>query len=135
MTTIAQVRQNLSDIADLLAGWSGSAKVGDSVDAGTIKVFRPAFDPRVVFGGGKMMLTFQCAAYAKRIDSGSSEDSLDALAELSGAGSFIAAVQDSANWDVDVDYASVTQVGETRVAKWDDGVEYLVCPFDVEVVW
>jgi hypothetical protein len=53
VTTIAEVRQNLADIADTLHGWHGSTYVGDSVVAGAIKVFRPEFDPRVVFGGGK----------------------------------------------------------------------------------
>ena len=135
MTTIAEVRQNLEDIAGLVDGWVGSRYVGDSVDTRTIKVFRPEFDPRVVFGGGKMQLTFRCAAYAKRIDATASEEALDALAELSGTGSFIAAVQDSTNWTVTVDYASVVLVGEVVVSTFGDGVEYLVCPFDVEVVW
>ena len=135
MTTIAEVRQNLSDIADLLDGWAGSKYVSDAVDTRTIKVFRPEFDPRVVFGGGTMQLTFRCIAYAKRLDASASEEALDALAELTGDGSFIAAVQDSDNWSATVDYAMVTNVGETAVQPWGDGVEYLVCPFDVEVVW
>lgn len=135
MTSIADVRENLANIAGSVDDWSGSSYVGDSVAAGTIKVFRPEFDPRVVFGGGKMQLTFRCVAYAKRIDSKFSEESLDALAELSGSGSFIAAVSNSENWDVDVDYAQVVLVGEVAVSNWGDGTEYLACPFDVEVVW
>jgi hypothetical protein len=134
VTTIAEVRQNLADIADTLHGWHGSTYVGDSVVAGAIKVFRPEFDPRVVFGGGKMRLTFRCVAYAKRIDSSASEAALDALAELDGDGSFIGAVQSSDNWDVVVDYAAVTNVGEVGVVPID-GIEHLACPFEVEVVW
>ena len=135
MTTIAEVRAELAEIAGGIGDWFGSQYVGDSVTAGTIKVFRPEFDPRVVFGGGKMMLTFRCVAYAKRIDSVFSEESLDALAELSGDGSFIAAVADSTNWSITVDYAQVVNVGEVAVVNWGDGTEYLACPFDVEVVW
>ena len=135
MTTIADVRAELADIAGGIGDWSGSAYVGDSVAAGTIKVFRPEFDPRVVFGGGTVMLTFRCVAYAKRIDSAFSEEALDALAELSGDGSFIAAVADSDNWSITVDYAQVVNVGEVAVTNWGDGTEYLACPFDVEVVW
>ena len=63
------------------------------------------------------------------------ESLLDALAELSGDGSFIAAVADSTNWSITVDYAQVVNVGEVAVANWGDGTEYLACPFDVEVVW
>ena len=135
MTTIAEVRNELAEIAGGIGDWFGSSYVGDTVVAGTIKVFRPEFDPRVVFGGGKMMLTFRCVAYAKRIDSVFSEEALDALAEPSGDGSFIAAVADSTNWSVTVDFAQVVNVGEVAVVNWGDGTEYLACPFDVEVVW
>lgn len=136
MTTIAEVRQNLADIADSLDGWHGSQYVGDAAVAGVIKVFRPEFDPRVVFGGGVMQLTFRCVAYAKRVESRTSEAALDALAELTGAGSFIAAVANGDNWSVTVDYAQVVNVGEVSVSTFgSDGVEYLVCPFDIEVVW
>ena len=135
MTTIADVRAELAEIASGIGDWSGSAYVGDSVAAGTIKVFRPEFDPRVVFGGGTMRLTFRCVAYAKRIDSAFSEEALDALAELSGDDSFIVAVANSANWSITVDYAQVVNVGEVAVVNWGDGSEYLACPFDVEVVW
>jgi len=135
VTTIAEVRQNLADIAETIDGWVGSKYVGDSVDTRTIKVFRPEFDPRMVFGQGKTQLTFRCVAYTKRIDSSASEEAIDALAELSGDGSFIVAVQTSTNWDVTVDYASVTLVGETSLTVSGDGIEYLSCPFEVEVVW
>ena len=81
-------------------------------------------------------MTFRCAAYAKRVESATSEQALDALAELSGDGSFIAAVATSDNWSVTVDYAQVVNVGEVAVTTFgQDGAEYLVCPFDVEVVW
>jgi hypothetical protein len=135
MTTIADVRDNLAEIANGVPGWYGSTYVGDSVAGRVIKVSRPAFDPRVVFGGSVMRLTFRCVAHAQRVDSAASEAALDELAELSGVGSFIAAVQDSDNWSTTIDYAVVTNVGEVSVVSWGDGVDYLVCPFDVEVVW
>jgi hypothetical protein len=135
MTTIADVRGNLADIAGTIYGWVGSKYVGDAVDARVIKVFRTEFDPRYVFGAGKRAITFRCVAYAKRIDASASEEALDALAEPTGDGSFIVAVQDSDNWSVTIDSAQVVNVGEVGVATFgSDGVEYLVCPFDVEVV-
>ena len=135
MTSIADVRAELANIAGGIGEWSGSPYVGDSNVAGMIKVFRPEFDPRMVFGSSSVAITFRCVAYAKRIDSVFSEQALDALAELSGDGSFIAAVADEANWSITVDYAQVVNVGEVSVAQWGDGTEYLACPFDVEVVW
>lgn len=134
MTTIAQVRDNLSDIASTITGWQGSPYVGDAVTTGTIKVFRKPFDPRFVFGSAKAAITFQCVAYSKRIESAASEAALDALCEPSGTGSFLAAVALSTNWSVTIDSAQVVEVGEVAIQSWGDGVEYLVCPFDVEVV-
>jgi hypothetical protein len=134
MTTLAEVRQNLAEICDTLEGWSGSPYVGDTVTAGIIKVFRQPYDPRYVFGSAKTPIGFRCVAYAKRIDGAASEEALDALCEQTGDGSLLAAVALSTNWSVTIDYAQVTEVGEVQVAQWGDGTEYLICPFDVEVV-
>jgi hypothetical protein len=134
MTSIAEVRTNLAEICDTLQGWSGSAYVGDAVTAGVIKVFTQEFDPRFVFGSAKTAIPFQLVAYAKRIDSAASEELLDALGEQTGDGSLIAAVADSDNWSVTIDSAQVVGVGQVSLAQWGDGVEYLVRPFDVEVV-
>lgn len=133
MTTIADVRDNLSAIVDTLDGWHGSAYVGDSAVAGVVKVFRKPYDPRMVFGSAKAAVPFQLVAYAKRIESKTSEAALDALCEPTGAGSLLAAVALSSNWTVTVDSAQVVEVGEIALTAFD-GVEYLVCPFDVEVV-
>ena len=134
MTTIAEVRDNLAAIADTLDDWHGSPYVGDAVTKGVIKVFRQPFDPRFVFGSAKTAIVFKCVAYAPRIDAAASEAALDALAEQTGSGSLIAAIALSSNWTVTVDSAQVVEVGEVTVSSWGDGVEYLVCPFDVEVV-
>ena len=134
MTTIAQVRDNLADICSTLSGWQGSPYVGDAVATGTIKVFRDEYDPRFVFGLAKAVVPFQLVAYLKRIESTASETTLDELCEPTGSGSLIAAVALSTNWSVTVDSAQVVKVGKVAVVQWGDGAEYLVCPFDVEVV-
>lgn len=133
--TIEEVRQNLSDIADTLDGWYGSRYVGNKIERNVIKVFRPAFDPRFVLNAGKRSITFRCVAYAPFAESSASEQALDALCELTGTGSFIAAVQNSDNWSITVDYAQVTEAGEVELTTTLEGVAYLMCPFDVEVVW
>lgn len=138
MTTIAQVRAQIATIGNAIPGWRASAYVEDAITVPMIKVSRPAFDPRLVFGQAKAAYVFKCVAYAPRVDAKRSETALDALAEPTGAGSFIAAIQTSSNWgSVTVDYAVVTQVGEVVVTTFgpNDTTEYLACPFDVEVVW
>lgn len=136
MTTIYEVRQGLADALSTLPGWRASAYVGDQLNPPQIKVTMPAFDPRMVFGQSKAAHTFRCYAYAPRAASESSERLLDELAEPTGVGSLIAAVQTSGNWTVSVDYAVVTNVGEITVTQFGtDAAEYFVRPFDVEVVW
>ena len=99
MTTLAEVRAELADICATIPGWRSSGWVGDSITEPMIKVARPAFDPRLVFGSdGKKSVTFQLTAYVKRADTERAEKMLDALAEPSGSGSLIAAVQTSSNW-------------------------------------
>ena len=136
MTTIYDVRQGLADAAAHVAGWRTSAYVGEQVNPPMIKVTMPAFDPRYVLGETKARYTFRCYAYYTRAAGEAAERALDELAELSGAGSLIAAVQDGTNWPITVDYAVVTQVGEISTTQFGtDAVEYFVRPFDIEVVW
>jgi hypothetical protein len=136
MTTILDARQGLSDALSTIPGWRASPYVGDQVNPPMIKVTMPAFDPRMVFGQSKSQKTFRCYAYAPRAAAESSERLLDELAEPTGTGSLIEAVQTSGNWTADVDYAVVINVGEITVTQFGtDAAEYFVRPFDVEVVW
>ena len=136
MTTIAEVRDNLADICSTLTGWYGTTYVGDQINPGAIVVSRPAFDPRMVFSQVKAEHDFRLVAYAARGGSQASEAALDALCELSGDGSLIAAVQLSTNWTVTVDYAEVVLCGEVALTMFGaDAAEYLACPFDVKVVF
>ena len=137
MTTIQDVREAIAQAAQEIDGWRASAYVGEQINPPQIKVSMPAFDPRMVFGQSRVTHTFRCFAYYTRTAGDAGERALDALAELTGAGSFIATVQDEANWStLDVYYASVTNVGEVSVTQFGtDTAEYFVRPFDVEVCW
>ena len=136
MTTIHDVREGLAGALSTIPDWRASARIGDQLNPPHIKVSMPAFDPRMVFGQSKAQHTFRCFAYYTRAAGESAEVALDALAEPSGSGSLIAAVQDGDNWSVTVDYAVVTNVGEVSVTQFGtDTAEYFVRPFDVEVCW
>jgi len=132
--TIADVRDGLARVLETIDGWRAGPYLGDQVNPPCFKIARPAFDPRMVFGGSKASHTFRVHAYASRGATDTHERLLDELCELSGTGSVIAAVQDGTNWPVTVDYAQVTQVGEVGISEIA-GVEYLVVNFDIEVVW
>ena len=138
MTTIAAVRQGLADaITTGLPDWRADPYVGEQVNPPQIKVVIGPFDPRYVLSEAKKNVLFRCHCYATRSGGAQSEAILDALAEPSGSGSFIAAVQTSSNWSATVDYAQVVNVSEIQVSTFgtSDAIEYFVRTFDVEVVW
>jgi hypothetical protein len=138
VTTIADVRSNLATIAASITGWSGSLYVSDKTTHGVIVVSRPAFDPRMVLGQSKASHLFTMTAHANRANPEAAEQLLDTLAELSGDTSLLAAVQTSANWTVDVDYAQVVSIGENRplVYGTEPNIrEYIGCSYEIEVVW
>lgn len=136
MTTLADVRANLATICSGITGWTGTGYVGDNTNANTIKVISPAFDPRMVLSGGKCRHTFRAIAYAPRTAGEVSEQALDVLRDVTGAGSLLVNVQDGSKWTATVDYAQVIEIGEVSPATFgQDTTEYLACPFLVEVVW
>jgi hypothetical protein len=136
VTTIADVREDMAAVLSTLADWSVSSYIGDQVFPRMIKIARPAFDPRMVFQQTKAVHQFKVTAYAPRATPETSEAALDALCELTGNTSLIAAIQDGSLWTVDVDYAQVTKCGAVYATQWvDSTTEYLACDFEIEVVW
>lgn len=132
--TISDVRTALADVLGQIPDWRVTPYVGTQVNPPVLKVSRPAFDPRMVFGQSKAAHKFVVTAYVTIGAAEQGEQLLDTLCELTGATSLIAVVQNGALWSVDVDYCAVTNVGEVTAAEIA-GAEYLVCPFEIEVVW
>lgn len=136
MTTIVEIRDELADVIDGISGWRATGFMGDGINPPVIKVTRPSFDPRTVFQAAKQVATFQAKAIVARGTGESGERQLEALAELTGAGSLTATVQTGSNWSVTVDYAQVVRIGEV-VPDTDSnaGVGFLTMDFDIEVCW
>jgi hypothetical protein len=137
MTTIADVREDLIAVLGNIDGWSTqNPYIGDMAPHPySFKVSRPAFDPRMVLSQAVASHEFYVTAYAPRVTPEESEAALDALCELTGIGSLIARVQNSALWTVSINYAQVTRCGEVQSITWIDGVDYLACQFQIEVVF
>ncbi len=136
MSTIIEIRDELADVIDGITGWRATAFWAGGVNPPVVKVSRPAFDPRFVFSAAKQVATFQAVAYVARGNDESGERTLEALCELTGAGSLTATVQTSSNWSVSIDYAQVIQIGQVvATADGNDGVAYLTVTFDIEIVW
>lgn len=133
MTTTAEVRAGLAYAASC-CGREVHAYQQDSVVSGSGYVARREFDPRLVFSQAKAAYLFTIVFFFNRAADRSSQKNIDALCEIAGPESLIAAVQDGDNWDVTVDHAVVTRVGDVGVAE-QDGVMFLTVDFDIEVVW
>ena len=132
--TIYDVRTALADVLGQIPDWRVTPYVGTQVNPPVLKVSRPSFDPRMVFGQAKAAHKFVVTAYVVMGAAEQGEQLLDSLCELTGATSLIATVQNGDLWSISVDYCSVTNVGEVTAAEIA-GAELLVCPFEIEVVW
>ena len=134
MTTIAQVRQGLADAITAGTGLRGEAIVHDSINAPCFEVVRKEMDPRMIFSGAKAQYQFTVRVFQGRTSVIAAQEAIDDLCEINGDGSLLQAVETSSNWDITIDYAEVTRIGETGGAE-RGGIEYLMVEFDVEVVW
>ena len=134
MTSTADVRQALAD-AGSVCGRTVNPYFTGTVVAGSGYVLRREFDPRMVFGQTKVPYPFLVRFFFNGSAETSAQQEIDTLCDIAGYGSFLAAVQDEANWPDDlVDYAQVVNVGdigETSIG----GADYLTVDFDIEVVW
>lgn len=130
--SMADVRETLSD-AVRSTGLACSGKLSDVVTAPCARVFRKEFDPRMVFSEGKSEYQFGIIVFTSRASPETSMNLLDLCAEVSGAQSITAAVQDEGNWSFDLDYVQVTRIGGESIMEVA-GVQYLTIDFDVEVV-
>ena len=131
MTTLEEVRANLASAIATVPDWDAAPYIGEQVNPPMVKVSMPAFDPRYVFGQTSNEYTFRCFAYYNRASGDVGEQALDDL-----VWPFIEAVQDEANWDVEIGFAEVVNVGEVTVSTFgvDAVAEYFVRSFDVKVV-
>ena len=138
MTTIAQVREGLAAAASV-AGTRVSPYLSDIKNVPCGMVSRPPFDPRLVFGGAKSSYVFRISYWFPRTTEVVTQQRIDELCDQTGSQSFTVAVQTSANWAVDIDYAQVVLIGETVIELFPAantvGAEYIRIDFDVEVVW
>ncbi len=134
MTSTADVRQALAD-AGSVCGRTVEPYFKGTVVAGCGYVLRREFDPRMVFGQTKVVYPYLVRFFFNGSAEASAQQEIDTLCDIAGYGSFLAAVQDEANWPDDlVDYAQVTlvgDIGETSIG----GADYLTVDFDIEVVW
>jgi len=135
MTTVFDVRQGLADAITDGTGLRASHYVPEQMVAPIAVVARRSFDPRFVFSQSKATYELTVSIYVDRTNDRAAQETLDGFCEVSGVGSVIAAIQNSANWlNVSVDYAQVVNVSEVQAVGIAES-QYFVVQLDVEVVF
>jgi hypothetical protein len=134
MTTIADVRQSLADAVATVVPMA-TAYLQDVQHVPSAQIMRKQMTPSMVFGDTKQVYLFGVLVYANRTIEANGQEWLDQVCEMTGASSLKAAIEQSSNWAATVDYAKVTNVGQTQLVQFDSGAQYLMVEFDVEVVW
>ena len=136
MPTVSEVRQQIADIIDdNVEGLRASPIVPDQMVGPIATVSRSAFDPRMVFSESRSTYEFAVSIYVPATADRAMQNLLDDFAELSGATSVTAALQNGDNWtNVTVDYAQVVNVGAVSKVQVDTA-DYFAIRLDIEVVF
>jgi hypothetical protein len=132
-TTIADVRTALATAATQ-SGLRTSAYIEDTVNPPCAQVERREMDPRTVFTGTRNIYGLRVRGYFLRTAEVAGQKAIDAYCDLSGAKSVKLAIEDSDNWNGEVDYAQVVFISDTSIVAFPDA-EYLSVYWDVEVAW
>ena len=134
MTTIADVRDGLAEAINAGTGLRTMAYLSGSIPHPCGHVRLGAYDPRMVMGRAKAEYPFIVTVFVGVASDRSAQKRCDRLREPAGDESIVTAVETSANWSVDVDYASVTMVGEpSEVAVAEEIL--MTVEFEIEVVF
>lgn len=134
MTNIAEVRDGLAVAIRAGTGLRCFAYAGTTLPHPCGIVTPQGYDPRMVLGKSKATHEFSVTVFVGSAAERSAQQRCDRLREASGTESIVAAVEDSTNWPVTVDYASVTFVGpvsEEIVAE----ESLMTFEVDIEVVF
>jgi hypothetical protein len=105
-----------------------------SVNPPCAMVVRKEFDPRLVISDRTAAYQFEVVAFANASSDRPPHKKLETFAAVEGNDSIRAAIENDANWSVDVDYAAVTLIGEVSLITYANE-EYWVLPISVEVVF
>lgn len=132
--TIDEVRQALAQAVKNGTGLDCSPYVLDQVNAPCAMVDRQGFDPRLVMVSTKSVYRLRVVMFMARLSDIDAQKAIDAYCDLTGEHSVRAAIEDGSLWTTTVDYAAVTNIGDT-VEREVAGAVYLVTEFDVEVCW
>ena len=133
MTTIAEVRDGIAEAITSQTGLRTMAYLGSSIPHPCAHVRVGAYDPRYVLGRAKAEYPVYVTVFVGPTAERSAQIRCDEIREPSGDKSIVAALETAPDY-VDIDYASVTLVGEPGEVAIAEEV-LMTVEFEIEVVF
>lgn len=134
--TVASIRAAMGTALRTIDGLNVTDYVTD-----TINTPHAMFDfdivPHLTFGRADeapATYAFTIQVFATRSADLASQRYLDTLRDPATAGGLVRTVEENATLAAACDYARVTSIGKVQIASPHPNVEYLMVPFEVEVV-
>lgn len=131
--SIASVRTALATALRTIPGLHVSEYMTDEI-LPPHAMFDYSIEPHMVFARGADVYRFTIQVFCSRSSDVPSQKFLDTLRDPSTSSGLIQTVEENATLAAAVDYARVTSVGQIQLAAPRPNVEYLMVPFEVEVV-
>lgn len=109
--------------------------IDDQINPPQAQVYTRDFDPRMTLGGSDTRrVPLGIRIFVRRTNPRTAQLELRSYMEQTGSLSVREAIENSDNWDVTVDYAEVTNIGQPF--EYESTTEvYWAVDFDVDVVW
>lgn len=134
--TIDEAAAALAAVITAGTGLRCKPYVDTTVNAPEAHIFTRPFDPRMVQGGSpKRVFLFTVRVYVPAVDARVAQSSLRKYMEPSGSTSIRQAIEDETAWNVDVDYAEVTEIGQPTQVELPSNETYWAVDIDADVVW
>lgn len=131
--TVADVREALAAALRTIPGLRASEYLTDEV-VPPHAMFDYTVEPHMVFARGADVYRFTIQVFCSRSSDGASQKFLDLLRDPASSTGLLQVVETDSTLAAVVDYARVTSVGAIQIAPVKPGVEYLMVPFEVEIV-
>ena len=124
----------LADVVGMVDGLRAKGYADDQINPPEAHVYTRDFDPRMVFGNSKRTFLLGVRLFVKRTDARSAQRALRGYMEPTGPTSILAAIENEDLWEITVDYAEVTNIGQPFELEQPAEL-YWAVDIDVDVVW
>lgn len=134
MTTINDACEALANVLGTVDGLRATAYIDDQIHPPHAQIYTRDYDPRMVLGNSKRTYMLGVRIFVRRTDPRSAHWAIRNFMEPTGSTSITATVENEDLWDVIIDYAEVTNIGQPFEMETAAEV-YMAVDFDIDIVW